>query len=177
MWAIDVPCLDINVNHFKSECDADNKCYDSSDKNGDYYKTPWNLEKVEANIGLGIGPSYTVAPFAALHNEQLDFIKVNVYWHIGFGGSFIFMSNDKKKDRNNDEENQDHVKMASATKVLWGLGAFNSFGVNLHWKMVGLGYEYRTSSAEYKHFNTENFGKDKTKFKSGTSKFYITFRF
>lgn len=80
-------------------------------------------------------------------------------------------------DRNNDEENQDHVKMASATKVLWGLGAFNSFGVNLHWKMVGLGYEYRTSSAEYKHFNTENFGKDKTKFKSGTSKFYITFRF
>lgn len=112
MWAIDVPCLDINVNHFKSKCDAENYCYDSSDKNGDYYKTPWNLEKVEANIGLGIGPSYTVAPFVALHNEQLDYIKVNVYWHIGFGGSFIFMSNDKKKDRNNDEENQDHVKMA-----------------------------------------------------------------
>ena len=114
MWAIDVPCLDINVNHFKSKCDAENYCYDSSDKNGDYYKTPWNLEKVEANIGLGIGPSYTVAPFVALHNEQLDYIKVNVYWHIGFGGSFIFMSNDKDKDRNNDEENQDHVKMASA---------------------------------------------------------------
>ncbi|WP_373172320.1 hypothetical protein [Prevotella merdae] len=56
-------------------------------------------------------------------------------------------------------------------------GASALFGVNLHWKMVGLGYEYRTSSAEYKHFNTENFGKDKTKFKSGTSKFYITFRF
>lgn len=45
MWAIDVPCLDINVNHFKSKCDADGFCYDSSDKNGDYYKTPWNMER------------------------------------------------------------------------------------------------------------------------------------
>ena len=67
--------------------------------------------------------------------------------------------------------------MASATKALWGLGAFNSFGINIYWKMVGLGYEYRTSTADYKHFNTEIFGEDKTKFKSGTNKFYITFRF
>lgn len=178
MWALDVPCLDINVNHFKSKCDDDGYCYDSSDKNGGYYKTPWNMEKVEANVGLGIGPSYTVAPFATLRNEQLDFIKVNVYWHIGFGASFLFLSDDEDLDRNKDTSKaSDREKMASATKALWGLGAFNSFGINIYWKMVGLGYEYRTNTANYKHFNTEIFGEDKTKFKSGTNKFYITFRF
>ena len=178
MWALDVPCLDINVNHFKSKCDDDGYCYDSSDKNGGYYKTPWNMEKVEANVGLGICHSYSVAPFATLRNEQLDFIKVNVYWHIGFGASFLFLSDDEDLDRNKDTSKaSDREKMASATKALWGLGAFNSFGINIYWKMVGLGYEYRTNTANYKHFNTEIFGEDKTKFKSGTNKFYITFRF
>lgn len=167
-FAIDYTWMDINLNHFK----AVDEHYNSTWERNDNYVMPWNLQKYEVDYGMNIGPSITVAPFVPLGNKQLDFIKLQVYYHIGYRISGLFLSGGEddynKTSSRNDDEMPDF-------KAEWGHGMYTSFGVNLTWKAIGIGYEHSSGNFKYKPF-VSDFGKEKTKMKLGTSRIFLQIR-
>ncbi len=182
--ALDYSWLNLNVNHIKAEKDDQGFIYDSSvDKNDDEktYKIPWKLEKYEANYGMTLGPSITIAPFVPLGVKQLDYLKIQAYYHIGYSASFLYMVNNGKADKNKDadmysDSYRDYENMKNNLKLQWGHGMTSTFGFNIFWKRVGIGYEHSTGSFKYKNFNTDDFGKKKTKFTNEFSRIYLTIR-
>ena len=172
---IDYTGIDLNVNHFKAEGDGKN-LYDSSNKNGEYFFIPWNMEKYEADYGMSLGPSLTLAPFNLLNSKGLHFIKFNVFFHVGYHVSVLYMPNDKKADINTDTNSEEFKSMESNLKLDWGHGMMTSFGFNVSWKAIGVGYEHRNGSLKYKPMNTGDFGKDSYDFKSITNRIYLQIR-
>ena len=177
---IDYTGIDLNVNHFTAE--GDKNLYDSNkkmyegDKDKECYYTPWNLEKYEANYGMSIGPSLTLAPFTYINVPALHFLKFNVYYHIGYHVSVLYMLNDKKADVNQNESDGNYKTMSDNLKLDLGHGIINSFGVNMSWKAIGIGYEHRTGKLKYQSLTTKDFGKDKYDFNSTTNRVYIQIR-
>ena len=143
-FCIDFTGIDLNVNHFKSV--GEGKLYDSRQRinegNSFYYYTPWNLEKYEFNYGMSIGPSLTIAPFTSVSQKELHYLKFQLYYHIGYHVSFLYMPNDKDADMNDatqyDEEYKYKQEMADNFKMDWGHGLINSFGINMSWKFIGI---------------------------------------
>lgn len=194
--ALDYSWLNLNVNHIKA---ADPKVEDpangkylynsNTDKFTDpnnpeeeYYKFPWKLEKYEANYGMTLGPSVTVAPFVPLGIKQLDYLKIQAYYHIGYSASFLYTVSKKDFDANQNppqsstQKYEDYNTMKNNLKLQWGHGMTSTFGFNIFWKRVGIGYEHSTGSFKYKNFNTDDFGKKKTKFTNEYSRIYLTIR-
>ena len=197
--ALDYSWLNLNVNHIKAEDPTSEKgidgkyLYNSIDKNvvtdesgntESYYKFPWKLEKYEANYGMTLGPSITIAPFVPLGVKQLDYLKIQAYYHIGDSASFLYTVNKKEFDQNqtlsetgyNRDAYKDYNTMKNNLKLQWGHGMTSTFGFNIFWKRVGIGYERTTGTFKYKNFNTDDFGKFKTKFTNEYSRIYLTIR-
>lgn len=187
---LDYTFIDLNVNHFKAE--EGEKLFDSNsqwsqtDEDGyktDYFYTPWCLEKYEANYGMSIGPSITLAPFTYIKVPQLHFLKFNVYYHIGYNVSIMWMQNDKNKDANyatgaDPQYNKTNFdKMENALKMDWGHGMSTAFGFSVSWKSIGVGYEIRKGSFGYKAMQKDLFGNEKYKFDASTSRVYLTVRY
>lgn len=173
---LDYSWLDLNVNHFKAD---DFKKYDSSEKFKDEegeskFYMPWCLEKYEANYGMSLGPSVTVAPFVPLNIKQLDYFRLQAYYHIGYSASFMYSLNDEAKD--NSPSGTDHDIMADNLKIVWGHGLYKTFGINLTWKGIGFGYEHRTGTYEYQPLSTADFGKGKNKFNNSVNRLILQFR-
>jgi hypothetical protein len=182
-FCIDFTGIDLNVNHFKSV--GEKPLYDSRQRvekgyNDYHYYTPWNLEKYEFNYGMSIGPSITIAPFTSVNQRNLHYLKFQFYYHIGYHVSFLYMPNDKDADMNDagpaDTEYKYKQEMGDNFKMDWGHGLINSFGVNMSWKFIGVGYEYRTAKVKYKATNTGQFGDDKSDFSNTTSRIYLQLR-
>lgn len=196
--ALDYSWLNLNVNHIKADEPAvteDGKkyLYNSTDRNvvpgesgetDEYYVYPWKLEKYEANYGMTLGPSITIAPFVPLGVKQLDYLKIQAYYHIGYSASFLYTLNKEKFDKNqttnqtteNYQAAEDYKTMENNLKLQWGHGMTSTFGFNIFWKRVGIGYERTTGTFKYKNFNTKDFGKFKTKFTNEYSRIYLTIR-
>lgn len=198
--ALDYSWLNLNVNHIKAEDPKSEKgiegkyLYNSTDRNvvpggesgktDEYYVYPWNLEKYEANYGMTLGPSITIAPFVPLGVKQLDYLKIQAYYHIGYSASFLYTVNKKEFDQNqtlsetgyNRDAYKDYNTMKNNLKLQWGHGMTSTFGFNIFWKRVGIGYERTTGTFKYKNFNTDDFGKFKTKFTNEYSRIYLTIR-
>lgn len=180
---IDYTYIDLSVNHFKAGGDGKN-LYDSSkmfeytddDETDTYYYLPWNLEKYEANYGMAVGPSVTVAPFNTIDNRWLHYFKLNLYYHIGYHISALYIVNDKKADVNQDTSSEGYDKLSDNMKISIGHGLMHGFGFNLSWKFIGLGYEYRMGNLEYTMLPTDTFSKKKQKFTSTSSRIYLQFR-
>lgn len=183
-FCIDFTGIDLNVNHFKSV--GDKPLYDSRQivikDDGYNYYTPWNMEKYDFNYGMSVGPSLTIAPFVSVSQKELHYLKFQLYYHIGYHVSFLYMPNDKDKavDMNDaapdDEEYKYKIEMADNFKMDWGHGLINSFGLNVSWKFIGIGYEYRTANLKYKAINTGQYGDDKYEFSNSTSRVYLQLR-
>lgn len=192
--ALDYSWLNLNVNHIKAadpkvEDPANEYLYNSNtdkftDPNNpekEYYKFPWKLEKYEANYGMTLGPSVTIAPFVPLGIKQLDYLKIQAYYHIGYSASFLYTVNEGDFDRNKNADEsspqyKDYEKMKSNLKLQWGHGMTSTFGFNIFWKRVGIGYERTTGTFRYKNFNTDDFSARKTKFTNEYSRIYLTIR-
>lgn len=183
LFNIDWTYIDFNVNHFKAEGDKD--LYNSqaentlTDEDGDekkYYYIPWNLQKYDFNYGMGVGPSITVAPFNSINARGLHYVKLNFYYHIGYHVSLLYMVNDKKSDVNPDISSERYDKMKDNLKLSLGHGLTHSFGVNLTWKFIGIGYEHRSAKLKYKSLNKSDFGDENYDFKAATNRFYLQFR-
>lgn len=182
---LDYTYIDLGANHFKKEGNGKN-LYDSekilptSPTGSKCYYTPWNLEKYELNYGMALGPSISIAPFNTTNLRGLHYMKLNAYYHIGYHCSLLWMQNDESADVNqegvNNYDEGRHENMAKGTKLDLGHGLTQSFGVSLTWKVIGIGYEYRSTAVEYQPLSSSDFGKDKYKFKSGTDRIFIQFR-
>ena len=197
--ALDYSWLNLNVNHIKAEDPKSEKGIDGkflynsthrkvvpaeSGKTDEYYVYPWNLEKYEANYGMTLGPSITIAPFVPLGVKQLDYLKIQAYYHIGYSASFLYTVNKKDFDQNqtlvqtadNRQAYEDYNTMKNNLKLQWGHGMTSTFGFSIFWKRVGIGYERTTGTFQYKNFNTDDFGKFKTKSTNEYSRIYLTIR-
>lgn len=179
LFNIDYTGIDLNVNHFKAEGNGKG-LYDSSqtftEGGNNYYYTPWNMEKFEANYGMSLGPSLTLAPFNLTSNKALHFLKINVFFHVGYHVSFLYMPNDKEADINTDKNSEGYETMGSNLKLDWGHGVITSFGFNVSWKVIGVGYEHRNGNMKYKSINTGDFSKKEFDFKSATNRIYLQIR-
>ena len=179
LFNIDYTGIDLNVNHFEAIGNGTYK-YNSSikqPKNEDgieYYNLPWNMEKYEVNYGMTLGPSLTLAPFNLLSGNGLHYIKFNVFYHIGYNISMIYSPNDKKLDEN--QSGEDFQAMESNLKMAWGHGMMQSFGFNISWKAIGIGFEHRSSTIKYKAMNTKDFGKNEYEFSSATNRISLQIR-
>ena len=185
----DYTYVDLNVNHYKTSGKYDTSVpNEKEDKN--YFYFPWNLNKYEINYGMAIGPSVTVAPFTSLNSKGLHYIKFNIFYHVGYHASLIYMLKDKESsgiydndanplkraDLEGNSWNYDLDKVRDHAKLAWGHGITSSFGFSVTWKFVGVGYEYRTARVKYKYIDTSTFGEDSYKFKSSTSRIFLQFR-
>ena len=176
---IDFTYIDLNVNHYDHEGDGKN-LYDSSVKlpGTDCYYTPWNLEKYEFNYGMALGPSVTFAPFTSMDSRGLHFLKLNLWYHIGYHVSLLNMKSDVNADANKDAiSGSSQKEMKENVKLDLGHGLISSFGVSLTWKFIGVGYEYRSAALKYKSLDKDTFGSDEYKFKSSTNRMFLQLRF
>ena len=189
---LDWSYMDLNVDHFKCEGDGKN-LYDSrsilpNNDGKEYFYMPWNLEKYNICYGMSIGPSVDVAPFTWANAPALHHIKVNLYYHIGYHASFLFVKNQEEADINQSTKNPTDMteeekdvyarfyKMKDNVKHDFGHGLTQSFGFSVIWKFVGVGYEHRSASVEYIPLSSSDFGSDTYKFKSSTNRVFLQFR-
>ena len=184
----DFSYIDLNVNHFKHEGDGKN-LYDSREVlpgTTDKFFTPWNLEKYDFNYGMSVGPSISIAPFTSTNVSGLHHIKLNAFFHVGYHVSLLYMLNDEEADSNPYRNMGDdpaeiiaverYEKMKDNLKLDLGHGLITSFGFSVTWKFIGLGYEHRSGSLEYKSLSKNDFSNEKYKFKSSTNRVFIQFR-
>lgn len=174
-FCIDYTGIDLNVNHFKQDggYNSASKIQDGDDS---YYYTPWNLEKYEFNYGMTLGPSVTFAPFTYLDIPELHYLKLHLYYHIGYHASVLSMKSDEDVDANTNHSSEGYRMMKDNLKLDWGHGLMQSFGVSLSWKFIGIGYEHRWRSVKYKAFTTTDFGSDSYKFSGATNRIYLSIR-
>ena len=176
---IDYTGLDLSVNHFKAA--GSGKLYDSNTKwdSDNYFYIPWNLEKYEVNYAMSIGPSVTVAPFNLTNVSQLHFLKLNLYLHPGWHVSMLYMPNSEESDANTGTartEKENRETMSDNLKMMWNHNFCFSWGLNLSWKTIGIGYEHRSRTVKYKSASSSDFGKEKYEFKVPDNRVYIQFR-
>lgn len=176
-FALDYSWLDLNVHHYKAEKDY---FYNSEikriEETGEYFYMPWGLEKYEFNYGMSLGPSITVAPFVPLGIKGLDYLRLQFYYHLGYNVSMLYSVSDNDCDINPNRKSEPYETMKNNLKLNWGHGLYNTFGFNVTWKRIGIGYEVRKGSYKYKAINTDDFGSGKNKFSATNKRFYIQIR-
>lgn len=157
---LDYTWMDLNFNQY--DADSVPKQYEMGDGQ---LNMPWHQKKMTLNYGMSVGPSLTLYPFIPTHNARAEKVRLQFYFHVGYsvGGAFIKDVMDKSGDKKN--------------RIAWGHGLYTSYGANLTWNFIGLGFEWRNdNSINYKCVNKE-FGTEKMKAKEKTSRVYLQFRF
>lgn len=176
---IDATYADLTFNHYKAE--AGDRLYNSSQTwshtsddgtTKDYYFLPWCLEKYETDFGMSVGPSITLDPFRG--KESLGNLTFNVFYHIGYHASLMWIQNDLSKD---EYQGTASNPINDNIKLLWGHGFMNSFGLNVNWRQIGLGVEKRYGYLNYQSLQQEVFGSNKYKFIDDSMKFYFQVKF
>lgn len=178
---LDYTGLDLTANHYKPA--PGQFLYDSSQKTQQtvdgkiksYYYVPWKMEKYEASYGMSLGPSITIAPFNYVNYDPIHYLKFNVYYHVGYQASILYMLNNKEADANT-AVSADHSNMSENLKLLWGHGMYTTFGANMSWKAIGIGFEKRSGSTRYQPLNTSDFGTGSNGFNSNFTRFYFQIR-
>lgn len=178
---LDYTFIDLTVNKY-SEDKTIYDLYDPDDKWGTNPGTPaeesptatdrfsylpWGAEKFDATYGMSLGPSVAIAPFTMMDSSGLHFIKLNAYFHWGYNVGFLLMNH----------KDDDSKKGLSIDYLSWGHGSSTTFGLNLSWKSIGIGWETRTANLKYKPLSTEEYGDRLTKFKNSTSRIYLTIKY
>lgn len=175
---IDYTSIDVTFNHYKAgdapvyDSKQERSVTDSRGKPSPYHYIPWDLERFEGSYGMSLGPSFTVLPFRYVNNDQLHFLKFNMYFRVGYQASILYMSNNYELDKNHIPDS----KVDESLIMHWGHGLLTSFGLSLTWKGIGIGYEHRVAYNRYKSFTTSIFGNDIYKFKTSTDRIFISIR-
>lgn len=167
VFNVDFNCIELSMNRYKK---ASSYSYDSKEHHNatnDSYERPWNGSKFDINYGMSVGPSVTIAPFTHVNSNGLHFVKLNVYFNVGYNAALLFYNTG---DINNSEYDK-------AKKTDWGHGLFTKFGANFSWKFIGFGYEHRVGTNKYRNFPGDVFGGDPYKVKTSINRVYIQFRF
>ena len=122
---------------------------------------PWNNNIWEVNYSMSLGPSLTIAPFVPIKNEGLSYFRLNVYYHVGYCASAMVLSAPEKEKK--------------GLTADFGHGLYTSFGLNLSWKVIGLGFEHREGN--YKYLPLGGAFEGNYQISSKQTRFYINLRF
>lgn len=182
---IDFTYFDLGFARYGAEGDKNTLLYDSKatwkekDDGKEYNRSyiPWCLEKYKADFGMAVGPSITLAPFTPLKsNKGLHFLKLNVYYHIGYHASLLWMKGDDKHDAGASSSSSGNNKSGDL-KMNWGHGLTNTFGLMLSWKTIGLGWETKSTNVSYKSVTPSTYGHESYKFGTNSSRIYLVIRY
>jgi len=119
----------------------------------------------QLDLGMGIGPSLNFAPFYSV-GHGLQHLKLHTYFHVTPSYSLLIESTD------------------GDTEYHHGYTTFYNFGIDVAYKAISLGYEYRWGNSKFNSLSMsydeeegEGIKTDKQKFKFGTSTIYLRFNF
>lgn len=189
---LDYTFIDLTVNHYKkddavlgkfqSEQKWSNQPGTPAPETSTSYRTdtyeylPWGADKYDATYGMSLGPSITLAPFTPLSLRGVHFIKLNVYYHLGYNVGLLLM--DKKSDSHSSiNGNKNKSNGLSFEYLSWGHGLSTSFGLSLSWKSIGIGWETRTANLKYKPISTGEYGDFETKLKNTSNRIYLSIKY
>ncbi|WP_297065977.1 hypothetical protein [uncultured Duncaniella sp.] len=85
----------------------------------------------QIDLGIGLGPSVTIAPFSFL-SGSINNLKASFYYHFTPSLSSLLFSE------------SDDLKQS------WAFNLYRSYGVKLSYKKLSLGIEHRNGEAKYK---------------------------
>lgn len=193
--------FEANFDHFNLEDSVENGnhiygVYDPNALDNDnHHYIPWNREKYGIGIGMSLGPSITLAPFNYIKGARgLHFLKFNVYYHVGYQGSFLFFKKNPEEVKEYPGVNAYKAWDADKKKTFKedyladnlfqiGHGLYQAIGFNVTWKSIGFGYEHRWSNGKkltqkYKNvFSSDYIDNQWFKFETTTNRIYLTYRF
>ena len=159
---LDYTWLDMKFNMFEKGVAPEDFVYHHD---GVYYM-PWHNEMMTLGYGMTLGPSLTFYPFTPLHKSGANKVRLQLYYHVGYGieGALI-------KDA--------IVKGNEETKngFAYGHGLYTSFGFNLSWDFIGIGYEIRNDNKIKYKVTDKAYDTGKMTVKEETNRLYLQFRF
>lgn len=158
---IDYTPLDLNFNMFDEEEALPNY----SQTKEVPFCLPWHNKKITIDYGMALGPSLTFYPFTAINNRITNNIRLQFYYHLGY---HVGLGNINNVVGKNKKEN---------TEMVWGIGLSNTFGLNLTWNIIGIGYEQRQFKDYTYRSLTSDFDSGAVKCEQTNSRVYIQFRF
>lgn len=166
---LDYTWIDFSAIHFSEVKDHDGlatieKVENGSSQSSVSYYTPFNAEKYELSYGMSLGPSLTIDPFNYMGVSQLHYLKFNVYYHIGYQGSLLFMTYPSGTDTNN---------MAVDISHGWN----NSYGASVNWKKFGIGIEHRSIPRKFWALDSKTYKNCRYKFDTNQTRLFLQFRF
>lgn len=136
---LDAKWIDINYIKYKQDPVTPGYSFGDYDFDFDYDydygyddddEEEFDLGSHNLDIGVGIGPSLNFAPFYKSSNALKD-LRANLYCH--FTPSFSLLT----------------LKDEGETNIYYGFNPVVNFGLNLQWKMIGLGFEGRWGFPKY----------------------------
>ena len=170
---VDYSWLDLNVNKYKETKLATFNCEKITET--DTYPLPWGNEMWMFDYGMSLGPSLTFYPFTALRRSGTDEIRIQAYFHVGYSVGMAVI-NDVPEIVKGYSSSSSVSTENTKTEIAWGHGLFTSFGFNVTWKFIGLGYESRRgTNFKYKSVNSD-FRANDPKFEQTINRFYLQFR-
>lgn len=121
------------------------------------------------SAGMSVGPSFTFSPFYNT-GKGLQHILAQTYFHVTPSYTGMILSTDGE------------------TELKSGYTTFFNWGINLSYKVISVGYEYRWGKSKFSTLSLDDDdedysgseysdGNEKAKIKFGTSMFYIRFNF
>ena len=151
--------------------DCNYNSYDASAEPAGYTRgeqvlnMPWHYKKSSIDYGMSLGPSFTLYPFTSANSSGAQKIRLQLYFHVGYdiGATFINDVIDKDGEKKN--------------RTTWGHGLFTSFGANVSWSFIGVGYEMRNASSLNYNYIDKEFDTGKLKLKQQMNRLYLQFRF
>ena len=164
-FGIDAVWFDLNFNSYKSPSTAEGNwtapIVPDPDYSYDDDENQFNIGRMAATAGMGLGPSVTVAPFARFDNKNLRCLRASLYFHyVPSAGAYI-MSED------------------GDAEFSWAFCNMFEFGGMVTWKWISLGVEGHFGSGKFKHleFEGESLGAGDSKFtrKFANTRLYLSF--
>lgn len=175
MFNLDYTWIDLSTAHYKSVAEKDIQHVPTTSTGSTYGTTakksyvPWELNKYALRYNMLLGPSITLAPFTPIKNFGLDHVKLNVYFHIGYGINVMMMPEEKypgaphfSKDTKN------------TFGVAFGHGLITAFGGSINWKAIGIGIE--TTTQNYQFTSSESYYNSDEKLKDSSTRIFLQLR-
>ena len=126
---------------------------------------PWHYEKMTIGYGMSAGPAVTFYPFTQLRNSGANKLRLQLYFHVGYGVQGAIIKDGISKD--GDVKNGFGI----------GHGLFTSFGANLSWDFIGVGYEMRKDSKLKYKVTDSTYDTGSMDMKEKTGRLYLQFWF
>ena len=163
---LDYTWMDLNINMFKRETPP-SEYIEVAEGVGGVHNMPWHNKKLMLGYGMSLGPSLTVYPFSTTHNTNASKIRLQLYFHVGYGIEGAIINKAIKKT------DADGLKNGCA----FGHGLYTSYGANLTWDFIGIGFEFRNDNKLKYKVTDDSYDTGSLNMKEKTSRLYLQFRF